>query len=175
ESPEDADRNARRDFGDATTVREATSDTWNGDWAFQTLQDFRHALRSLARAPGFAFIAVLTLALGIGANTAIFSVVNGVLLRPVGITDPEHLFAIRVKYDKLNLKSIVISPPEFQEIQKSRQVLSSAAAENEDSANYLAADGPDRLSLAKVTWQWFDAFGAQPLMGRLFRAEEDQP
>ena len=129
----------------------------------------------LVKNPGFTAVAVLTLALGIGANTAIFSVVNGVLLRPVGITDPEHLFAIRVKYDKLNLKSIVISPPDFQEIQKSRQVFSSAAAENEDSANYLAADGPHRLSLAKVTWQWFDAFGAQPLMGRLFRAEEDQP
>jgi putative ABC transport system permease protein len=139
------------------------------------IQDLRYGMRMLAKNPGFTVVAVLTLALGNGANTAIFSVINGVFFHPTGIADPGHLFAIRVKYDKLNLKSIIISPPDFRAVQDSQQVFSSAAASNEDSFNYLAADGPHRLSVAKVTWQWFDAFGARPFIGRLFRPEEDVP
>ena len=75
------------------------------------LQDLRYGLRMLAKNPGFSVVAVLSLALGIGANTIIFSTINGLFLHPLGISDPEHLFAVRVKYDKLNLKSIVISAP----------------------------------------------------------------
>ena len=139
------------------------------------LKDFRYGLRMLAKNPGFTAVAVLTLALGTGANAAIFSVINGLFLHPLGVEDPGHLFAIRVKYDKLNLKSIVISPPDFRDVRDSKQIFSSAAASNEDSFNYLSPRGPERLSVAKVTWQWFDAFGARPFAGRIFRPEEDQP
>jgi predicted permease len=137
--------------------------------------DLRYGLRMLAKNPGFTAVAVLSLALGIGANTVIFSTINRLFLHPLGIGDPSHLFAVRVKYDKLNLKSIVISAPGFKDIQDSKQVFTSAAASNEESFNYLAPDGPKRLAVAKVTWQWFDAFGARPFLGRIFRPEEDQP
>jgi predicted permease len=129
----------------------------------------------LAKNPGFTTVAVLSLALGIGANTIIFSVINHLFLHPTGIGDPDHLFAVRVKYDKLNLKSIVISAPGFKDIRDSKQIFTSAAASNEESFNYLAPEGPKRLAVAKVTWQWFEAFGARPLLGRIFRPEEDQP
>jgi len=138
-------------------------------------QNFRYAFRMLVKNPGLAVVAVLSLALGIGGNTIIFSVINEMFLHPTGISDPEHLFAVRVKYDKLNLKSIVISAPGFKDVRDSTQIFSSAAASNEDSANYLAPEGPKRLAVAKVTWQWFDTFGARPLLGRVFRPEEDQP
>jgi len=139
------------------------------------LQDFRYGFRMLAKNPGFTVVAVVSLALGIGANTIIFSVINEMFLHPSGINDPDHLFAVRVKYDKLNLKSIVISAPDFKDIQDSKQVFSSAAAEVQESFNYLAPEGPRRLTVAKVTWQWFDTFGARPFLGRIFRPEEDQP
>jgi predicted permease len=139
------------------------------------LQDLRYGLRMLAKNPGFAAVAVLTLALGIGANTAIFSVINGLLLHPVGIPDPDRLVAIRVKYDKLNLKDIVISPTDFADVRDSKQIFSSAAVLNEADFNYLASDLPERLLGAQVSWQWFDVFGVKPFIGRTFRPEDDQP
>jgi putative ABC transport system permease protein len=138
-------------------------------------QDLKFGLRMLAKNPGFTIVALLTLALGIGANTFIFSMIDGLFLHPAGIADPSHLLAVRVKYDKLNLKSIEISAPDFGDILKSKQVFSSAAAENETSFNYRAADRPVRLLAAEVSWRWFETFGAHPAMGRVFRPEEDQP
>ncbi len=139
------------------------------------IHDVRFGLRMLARNPGFTAVAVITLALGIGANTLIFSFINGLFLHPVGIEDASHLLAIRVKYDKLNLKSIGISAPDFGEILKSKQIFSSSAALDEESFNYRAADHPVRLLAAKVSLQWFELFGARPLLGRIFNPEEDKP
>ena len=139
------------------------------------LQDIRYAIRILAKNPGFTMIAVLTLALGIGANTAIFSVVNGLLLHPVGITHPEQLVAIRVRYEKLNLDSILVSAPDFDLMRENKKVFASAALEDPLDFNYSAGDRPQRLRGAKVSSQWFQVFGAKPMLGRVFTPEEDQP
>jgi len=138
-------------------------------------QDLKFGLRMLAKNPGFTAVAMLTLALGIGANAVIFSVINGLFLHPAGIADPAHVFAIRVKYQKLNLPSIVISAPDFADVRGSRQIFSSTAASDEEGLNYLASDGPERLMAAKVTWEWFNVFGVRPLVGHVFQPEEDQP
>lgn len=139
------------------------------------LQDLRYGLRVLAKNPGFAAAAIMTLALGIGANTAVFSVVNGLLLHPAGIPHPDRLVAVRVKYDKLNLKSIPISVPDFADIRDSRRVFSATAIGNDADFNYSGGDFPERLLGAQVTWQWFEVFGVRPILGRVFRSEEDQP
>ena len=138
-------------------------------------QNLKYAVRLLAKSPAFTLIAVLTLALGIGANTAIFSVVNGLLLHPTGIHHPERLIAIRVRYEKLNLKSIEISAPDFNLARENKSVFASTALDVSADFNYTVGDWPQRLRGAKVSSQWFEVFGAKPFLGRVFTPEEDQP
>ena len=139
------------------------------------LEDFRYALRMLLKGSGFTVVAVLTLALGIGANTAIFSVVNGLLLHPYGLPHPERLLAIRARYEKLNLKSIVISAPDFTFVRDNRQTFAAAAIQAPGNFNYETGSWPLQLRGASVSWQWFAVFEARPLLGRFFTPEEDQP
>ncbi|HKW90079.1 MAG TPA: ABC transporter permease [Candidatus Acidoferrales bacterium] len=139
------------------------------------LQDLRFGLRMLVKSPGFTTVAVLTLALGIGANTAIFSVVNALFLHPPGVAHPESVVVQRARYAKLGLNNIVVSAPDFVQVRDSKQFFSSAALETSMDFNYTAGEWPERLQGAQVSWQWFDVFGAKPILGRDFTPEEDQP
>jgi predicted permease len=138
-------------------------------------QELRFGIRRLAKVPGFTIIAVLTLALGIAANTAIFSVVNALFFHPAGVSDPGRLLAIRAKYDKLNMKSIEVSLPDFASVRDSKHMFSSAAVAMASDYNYVGNGMPERLLGANVSWQWLRTFGVRPLLGRDFRPEEDQP
>ncbi len=120
-------------------------------------------------------VALVTLALGIGANTAIFSVVNQVLLNPAGISNPGRIVALRVNYDKLALRNIGVSIPDFADVLHSTQQFESAALLDTGDFNYTGSAVPERLRGASVTWRWFDVFGAHPALGRVFRPEEDRP
>src|SRR5579862_4772681 len=175
ESPERAREAVRREFGNTELVRETTRDGWGWRRLENFLQDVRYSLRLMRKNPGFTLTAILTLALGIGANAVIFSVMNGLYLNPVGMPDASHVFAIRVNYDKLNLRNIVISPPDFRDVRDSREIFSSTAAENDVSFNYLTSDGPRRVTGSQVTYEWFNVFNVRPLLGRVFAPEEDQP
>jgi predicted permease len=139
------------------------------------VQDFKYTLRLLAKSPGFAAIAILTLALGIGANTAIFSVVNGLLLHPAGVDHPELVLAPRVHYQALRLDSISISVPDFDAVRHETKIFSSVALQQNMDYNFMADGVPERLVGSNVTQQWFDVFGARPFLGRVFTPEEDQP
>jgi predicted permease len=138
----------------------------------------RHSLRRLTHAPAFAVTAILTLALGIGANTAIFSVVNEVLLNPAGVSRPGEIVAVRVRYGKLALNDISVSPRDFADAAGSANVFQSAAMERDQTVNYSGDSSdaaPERLVTAGVTYRWFEVFGAKPRLGRTFQPEEDQP
>ncbi|HZU26183.1 MAG TPA: ABC transporter permease, partial [Bryobacteraceae bacterium] len=135
----------------------------------------RHTFRTLARTPAFTITAIAALALGIGANTAIFSLVNQVLLNPPGMSHPERVIAERVNYDKLNLKSIGVSVPDFEDMHRSRQVFEHAALMSNMDFNYTGAGAPQRLQGATVSVEWFDVFGAKPRLGRAFTRAEDRP
>ncbi|MBV9406467.1 MAG: ABC transporter permease, partial [Acidobacteriaceae bacterium] len=134
-----------------------------------------YALRTLRKSPGFTAAVVVSLALGIGANAAIFSVVNGLLFHPAGVSHPEELIAPRVTYKKLNLDKIGMSSTDFADVRDSRQVFSKAALLDIDAFNYTGGDSPQRLAGALVTSQWFEVFGVSPLLGRGFHAEDDSP
>ncbi|MBV8867137.1 MAG: ABC transporter permease, partial [Acidobacteriaceae bacterium] len=136
---------------------------------------FTYALRTLRRSPLFTTTVLATLALGIGSNAAIFSVVNALFLHPAGVSRPERLVAPRVSYQKHHLDRIDMSLPDFQDIRKSTQVFSAAAASNLVGLNFTSGNSPVRLQAATVTWQWFDVFGAKPLLGRGFHQDDDQP
>jgi predicted permease len=137
--------------------------------------DLRYAFRTLRNSPGFAAVAVLTLAVGIGANAAIFSVVNSLFLHPPGIPHPERVVALRAKYDKLGLLNIEVSAPDFAQFRDSRDVFESAAMMTQADFNYLSDAGPQRLVGSQVGSQWFDVFHAKAMLGRTFVPEEDQP
>ncbi len=141
-----------------------------------TLHDLRYATRGLTKNPGFVLVAALTLALGIGANIAVFSVMNAILLNPSGIPHPESVAALRVKYNLADLANINISAPDFGDAVTGKDVFTSAAIMQGQNFNYTG-DGttPERLVGAQVSWQWFDVFWASPYLGRVFRPEEDQP
>ncbi len=140
-----------------------------------TFSDLRITCRTLLKSPAFSLTAVAALALGIGANTAIFSVVNEVLLNPAGVARPDRVAALRAKYDKLALRSIPVSVPDFEDVHKSTQLFEAAAMEESGNYNYTGSGVPERLQGASVSVEWFNVFGAKPRLGRVFEPEEDKP
>jgi predicted permease len=131
--------------------------------------------RTLAKSPAFSLTAIAALALGIGANTAIFSVINQVLLNPAGVSHPERIVSLRAKYDKLALRSIPVSVPDFDDVHKSTNLFESGAVLGPGDYNYTGSGMPERLQGAAVSVEWFDVFGAKPRLGRVFQPEEDKP
>jgi hypothetical protein len=141
------------------------------------LYEFRYALRQLRHSPGFALVSVLTLALGIGANIAVFSVTNAVLLNPSGIPHADGLVALRVRYKAIpDLSNINMSPPDFADAAEGKDIFTSAAILQAGSFNYGRENAnPELLNGARVSSGYFDIFGVTPLKGRVFTPEEDQP
>ncbi len=138
------------------------------------LENLRYAVRQLFRAPTFTIVTILTLALGVGANTAIFSVIQAVLLHPSGVQDPERVASFHAKYTQLNLPSIGVSAPDFQDAQSMHGLVDTAAMAQGASFNATFDGRTQHLRAARVSQQWFQVFGAEPILGRTFLPEEDQ-
>ena len=135
------------------------------------LRDLRYSLRMLARTPGFTALAVATLALGIGANTAIFTVANSVLLRSLPYKDPGELVRISTRRDG----SCCVSLPYFTLLSTSNRSFSGVTAYQFDDVNLAVPDGAEQIDAERVTGNFFDVLGAKLLAGRTFTPEEDQP
>jgi len=140
------------------------------------LQDCRYALRMLARSPGFTLIAVLALALGIGANSAIFSIVNAVILKPLPYDKPEQLVQLWMRFTNIGIPNDQnwVSAPEFVDLQQN-QSLSHLAAISSDSFNINISGTPERIDSAVVSTSFFPLLGVQAQLGRVFLPEEGQP
>src|SRR5262249_705747 len=135
-------------------------------------QDLRYGARMLAKNPGFTLIAVLTLALGIGANTAIFSVVNAVLLRPLPYQDAAQLMVLWER--ERNIEQESPSYPNFLDWQAQSQSFAQMALSRRDNASLTGAGEPERLDVRQVSANFFATLGVTPLLGRSFAPEEDQ-
>jgi putative ABC transport system permease protein len=136
------------------------------------LQDVRYGLRMLAKNPGFTVVAVVTLALGIGANTAIFSVVNGVLLNPLPYAQPDRLVALYSHNQQFSRSSI--SYPNFLDWVRNNHSFSSLAAFREDNFNLTGVGEPERVPVEMVSATFFPILGVKPVIGRTFSPQEDQ-
>jgi putative ABC transport system permease protein len=137
-------------------------------------QDLRYGARMLAKAPGFTLLAVITLALGIGANTAIFSVVDGVLLRPAPFAQPERLVFVWTKNQLQGFDHGAISPADFADLRDQRQVFEDLAAMDRLSFHLTGGDGPEWAQGARVSASLFPLLGVRPALGRAFFDEEDR-
>jgi putative ABC transport system permease protein len=136
------------------------------------LQDLRFAARSLVRAPGFTAIALITLALGIGANTAIFSIVNGVILRPLAYPKPEQLMYLTTQFPSLGFEEFWVSPPEYMEFREMNRSFAAVGAYRTAESNLTAGDRPLRVRTALVDEHLFAALGVSAAQGRLFAKGE---
>ena len=135
-------------------------------------QDLRYAIRRILKSPGFTLVSVITLALGIGANSAIFSVVNGVLLKPLPFKDPDRLVGI---YHVSEGRRSTMSGPNFTDVRRLSETLSDAAAISRYRTILTGQGEPVRLNAADVSAGFFDLLGIRPQLGRGFRAEENLP
>jgi putative ABC transport system permease protein len=144
------------------------------NWTETLRQDFRYGLRMLARNPGFTAMAVLTLALGIGATTAIFTVVNAVLLRPLPYAHPEELVYVQEVFEKYGALPFS-GVSEFAAWRDQSRTLSPVAAYTDSWFNLTGAGDPERITAGLATSTFFSLLGIRPLTGRLFLPEEDRP
>ena len=136
------------------------------------LQDVRYGIRRLMKDPGFTAVAVLTLALGIGANTAIFSVINAVLLRPLPVQDPSHIVYLEEQWRDIFTG---LSVGNFIEIQSQSKSYAKLCSSHNASFNLAAGEVPERVYGEIVTSDYFPTFGVHPVLGRTFTEEEDKP
>jgi putative ABC transport system permease protein len=179
---DDAEREARRRFGDREQVeaeveridvrmlerrrlRESVTAAW---------RDARYALRGLVRRPVYALAVVLTLALGIGANTAIFSIVEAVLLHPIDAPAIGRLAVVRDDYPLMNLRDAGISPLEALDLSARKDLFETSAASSPEGTTIEIAGEPTRATGVKTIGDFFRLFGVRPLYGRLYRPEDSQ-
>jgi putative ABC transport system permease protein len=139
------------------------------------LQDIRHGARSLRKSPGFSAVAVLTIGLGLGANTAIFSVLNGVLLRPLPFREPERLVSLwETRLDR-GFTQTTFSRPNFWDVKDQQHSFEGVAAMENGAINLTGKGFPTELALGRVTANFFQLLGVTPLRGRSFAEGDDAP
>jgi predicted permease len=194
--PEEARYAAMRKFGNVTRMKEETREVWTFVWLEQLLQDIRFGLRMLRKSPGFAAVAILTLALGIGANTAIFSLIDAVMLRSLPVENPSQLVLLKwgarnapnfhgymtagdcpanLMPGAANPSGCSFSEPMFREIAQTNVFSATAAFANSGRLN-LTGNGPATVINGQlVSGDFFRTMGLKPAAGRLFEASDDKP
>jgi putative ABC transport system permease protein len=173
EAPDEARASALREFGNVGLVKEVTREMWGWAWLEPLMQDLRFGLRMLRKHPGFTLIAVLSLALGIGANTAIFSVVNAVLLRPLPYAQPEQLVSIYDALPSINFPRVGLSEGEYINLRNQNQSFVEVAARYWGEASLRGVAEPERIIAPHVSANYFRTLGVRMALGRDFLPVEE--
>ncbi len=181
-SPEEARYAARRAFGNATLIREQTRAVWSWNRLESLARDLRYGLRSLRRTPGFTVIAVIVMALGIGANVALFAVVRSVLLRPLPYHDPDKLVSIYEGDRRPNHPEwspyLPVDAGSMNDWQQAAQGMAEMAFLSPWQEYNLSAEGgklPEKIDAAWCSWNFFPLLGVETALGRAFSADDDRP
>ena len=173
-SPEEARKDAEVRLGNSTRLKEQGYDVRGGRWLESFWQDFRYGARVLQKNPLSTLIVILTLALGIGANTAIFSVINAVLLRPLPFTEPERLVTLWNVNPKAGGDGFPVSYPDFYDWRAQQHSFERLAAFHQRSLTLTGAGEAARLNGATVTADLFPLLGITPQLGRSFTSDEEK-
>ena len=172
-APEEALRQARREFGNVALVEQQAREVWAWRWADDLVSDVRFALRQLRKSPAFVAAAVLTLALGIGANTAVFSVVNAVVLRPLPFPQPGRLMSVSPRSDTGPAGGYEVSYPNFFDLRDENSVFEHLVSYRSAKLSLTGFAEPVQLRAGIVSCDLFALLGVQPVVGRAFRPEDE--
>ena len=178
EDPEAARRAALLEFGYIPAIRDSMRRVWYGRWfeaVAALLRDIRVGVRSLRRAKGLAATVVVTLALGIGANAAIFSVVRGVLLRPLVNRDEDRLIYIRQSAPGLGVENTTFSVPEIDDFKSRAKTIAAFGDFSTIDFTLIGLGEPRTVKAGVVSGSYFDVMGLRPVLGRLLNASDDGP
>jgi predicted permease len=174
-NPEAAQRDARRRFGNATLAKERAHEM-NIVISIETIgSDLRYSVRCLLKSPGFTMVALLTLALGVGANTAVFSLINGLLLRPLPVPHAEQLAVLRLVEGDSDPNDYVFCAPFFRGLENKHDIFSDVFAYNGDTLQVRGQSGSENVPGMLVSGQFFEAMETAPLLGRYLTPLDDQP
>ena len=173
-SPDEARRRARVDFGGRQQITEQCREVWILPTIESAWQDLRYAVRMLRRNPGFTLVTVVTLALGIGANTAIFSVVHGVVLRPLPYPDADRLVVLQGAHPERGTHPYATSRPDFEDWRAQTTSFESMAQFAYWTFNLTGREVPERLLGGRVGGAFFETLGAPALLGRALTADDDR-
>jgi len=180
-TPEEARRAALRTFGNPALLRDQARATWNWAWLESLTYDVRHGMRALLRTPGFALIAMLVIALGIGANVALFTVVRNVLLKPLPYHDPDQLVTIYEGDNAGNHPSwspyLPVDAGSMQDWKQAAQSMAEMSFISPWQDYNLSAEGgklPEKINAAWCSWDFFRVLGVEPALGRTFFPDDDR-
>src|SRR6267378_794925 len=171
---DDARATARRRFGNTTYIKEESHLAWGWEWFENLAQDVRYGLRMQRKSPGFSAVAVLTIALGIGATTAIFSVVDATLLHPLPYPQPEQLVSVEDDLPGVGARDAGMSEPEWKDLQRSG-IFEYVSPTWFDENNLTGSSQPTRVRLLIVAPNYFALLGVQPQLGRAFDPQDHSP
>jgi predicted permease len=169
-SPREAARAARIELGGAEQVKEQVREARLGNWLHSVLSDLRYSLRVLRKSPGFTIVAVLTLALAIGANAVVFGVLNAMILRPMNLPREQSLYGI----ERVGQDDPVQSYPDYLDLRDRNRSFESLAAYRITEAGLDSGESALRIFLFEVSGNYFDALGIQPYLGRFFHASDER-